>query len=103
MRRRVDGMDQVDEALLEFYEYITPEGEQIWIKPGNVYRNLVIEREIVDKGHATVVRHIQKLARAGLLEAADDDSGFYALTDLGRSYLNDALSEEEREAIEDAI
>lgn len=103
MRRRVSGMDQIDDALLEFYDLISPNDTPVWMKPGNVYRNLVTEREIIDKSNATVVRHIQKLADAGLLQAADDDSGFYAITGLGRRYLNDNLSESEREQIEEKL
>lgn len=103
MRRRVAGMDQIDDALLEFYDHISPDDDPVWMKPGNVYRNLVVEREIVDKGHATVVRHIQKLADAGLLQTADDDSGFYAITDLGRRYLDDELTENERKQLETTL
>lgn len=103
MRRRVSGMDDVDNALLEFYHLLgTPAGEPVWLKPGNVYRNLVVEREIIDKGHATVVRHMQKLARADLLQT-DDGSGFYAITDLGLRYVDNELTDAEREELEAAL
>lgn len=104
MRRRVSGMDEVDNAILEFYHLLgTPGNEPVWMKPGNVYRNLVIVREIIDKGHATVVRHMQKLAQAGLLQTDPDDSGFYAITELGLRYVDDELTESEREELEENL
>lgn len=104
MRRRVSGMDEVDNALLEFYHLLGMPGEEpVWMKPGNVFRNLVVKRDIIDKGHATVVRHMQKLAKAGLLQTGSDDDGYYAITDLGIRYVEDDLTEDERENLEDRL
>lgn len=101
MRRRVSGMDDVDNALLEFYELIGhPNDSPLWMKPGDVYRNLVKEQEILDKSKSTIVRHMQKLADAGLLVK---DGGFYAVTDLGIRYVRDELSDEEHEQLEEDL
>lgn len=104
MRRRVAGVDQVDDAILEYFELIGhPEDSPVWLKPGIVWYNVVETRGIIDKGHTTIVRHMQKLAEAELLETDPEESGYYAITDQGLRYINNALNDEEREQISERL
>ena len=101
MRRRIPGMDQLDELILEFFEAMgSPGGEPVALPPTPVWLNLAEVREATDKRQNTVSRHMGDLASAGLLEKVDDDRGYYAITDLGGRYVNNELTAEERNEIQ---
>ncbi|MFD1527495.1 MULTISPECIES: helix-turn-helix domain-containing protein [Halobacteriales] len=97
-------MDQLDELILEFLEAMgSPGGEAVALPPTSVWLNLAKVRESTDKRQNTVSRHMSALADAGLLEKVDKDRGYYTITDLGRRYVNNELSNEEIEEIKSKL
>ena len=103
MRRWVPGMDETDNAILEFLQELeSADGEPVAQSPALVYRNLVEIRGVIDCASNTVSRHLKKLWHVGLLERLEENSAHYVLTDLGRRYPND-LSDEERGELEDRL
>lgn len=84
MRPRVEGMNAVDDAILEFYQ--EQEGS-IVLPPKIVWYNLHEVRKVIDKTAETVRRRMKKLARRGLLERVEEDRAYYRLTQKGRDYL----------------
>lgn len=104
MRRRVPGMDSLDEAILEFFHALGhPGGEIVGAGPTMVWLNLYEIRGVIDKQQNTVSRHMTKLADAGLLSKVDKKRGYYGISDLGIRYIENDISEEEREEIRDAL
>jgi len=103
MRRWVPGMDETDNAIVEFFQELeSADGEPVAQSPALVYRNLVEIRGVLDCASNTISRHLKKLWHAGLLDRLEEDSAHYVLTDLGRRYPND-LSSEERGELEDRL
>lgn len=84
MRPRVEGMNAVDDAILEFYE---EQESSLVLPPKIVWYNLHSVRSVIDKSAETVRRRMKKLDKRGLLERVEDDRAYYRLTQKGRNYL----------------
>lgn len=87
MRPRVPGMNEVDDAILEFFEELGEVGgERVALPPTAVKRHLVDELGSVDRGRSTFSRRMGKLEARGLLEESYDGA-YYRITDKGLAYL----------------
>lgn len=104
MRRRVRGMNELDELILEFFQAMgTPGGKTVAMTPMDAYENLAVRTSQTSKSKNTISRHMQILRAAGLLEMTSEDRGSYTITLLGLAYLEDDLTEQQRNGIERAI
>lgn len=83
MRPRVDWMNQTDDRILE----LLAESDLI-LTPAVMARNLDYTRNWVS-------RRVGKLEAAGLVDPID--SGYYRISDRGRSYLAGEIAAEELE------
>lgn len=92
MRPRVPGMNEVDDAVLEFFE---EQSESIALPPTAVWFNLVEVLGVLDKSKETVARRMRRLPDRGLLEKVDGGRGYYRITDKGRAYLAGDLDAED--------
>lgn len=81
MRRRPSWLGKYDEPLLEFLTE-----SEIAAPPAVVTFNLDWHG-IASPAHSTVKRRMRKLTAYGLLEKVEPEAGYYAISDLGRSYL----------------
>lgn len=98
MRPRIPGMNEVDDAILEFFDDVGEAGgERVALPPSPVHRHLVEELGVVDRDASTFSRRMQNLAELGLLEATDGRSGYYRITDKGKEYLAGDLDAEDLE------
>jgi len=88
MRPRVPWMNEVDDAILEFFADLDSENGDIALTPGVVHYNIVIIRGASDKSRSTFSRRMSNLAEAGLLELVDEDRRLYQITEMGIGYLN---------------
>lgn len=84
MRPRVEGMNEVDDAVLEFFE---AQGEGVALPPTVVWYNLHELLEVVDKSRDTVARRMRQLTDRGLLLKISEERGYYQITPKGRDYL----------------
>lgn len=84
MRPRVAGMNEIDDAILEFFE---EQAEGVVLSPSLVWWNLAEERTVIDKSRETVARRMRNLPARGLLKKVDTDRAYYRLTEKGRAYL----------------
>lgn len=92
MRPRVEGMNEVDDAVLEFFE---AQDEGVALPPTVVWYNLHERLEAIDKSRDTVARRMRKLTKRGLLEKVSEERGYYKTTDKGRHYLAGDLDAED--------
>lgn len=92
MRPRVEGMNEVDDSILEFYRLQDPD---ITLPPASVHYNLSKVYNATDKSQETVARRMRKLEKRGLLEKATDVRGYYRMTVKGRDYLKGDITKEE--------
>lgn len=53
----------------------------------------------INRNRSTVSRRINVLSEADLVAKTDADRGYYGITDLGRRYLDEDLSEDELEEL----
>lgn len=98
MRRRVPGMDELDNAILEFYHDLDrPAGAPVALGPTQVWHNLAVLRDVTDKRQNTVSRHMMSLYEDGLLVKTDESRGLYGISELGVRYVEGDLSDDERE------
>ena len=98
MRPRVPGMNEVDDAILEYFEELgEPAGERIELPPKPVHRNLVEVLEVLDRDSSTVARRMVNLEERGLLEKTDEKRAYYRITDKGRAYLAGELDADDLE------
>lgn len=88
MRPRVEGMNEVDDAVLEFFE---AQDEGVALPPTVVWYNLHDLLEVIDKSRDTVARRMRKLTERGLLVKASEERGYYQITNKGRDYLAGSL------------
>lgn len=103
MRRWVPGMDEIDNAIVGFYQDLgEPGGEPVALSPALVHRNLVDIRGVLDCASNTISRHLIKLSDAGLLNRLEDDSAQYVLSDLGKRYPDD-MTDNERNTLVDKL
>lgn len=84
MRPRVEGMNEVDDAVLEFFE---AQEVDVTLPPTVVWYNLHERLEAIDKSRDTVARRMRKLNQRGLLTKASEERGYYQITQIGRDYL----------------
>lgn len=91
MRRRPPWLGKYDEPVLEFLAE-----SEIAAPPAVVAFNLDWH-SIASPAHSTVKRRMRKLAAYGLLEKVESDAGYYAISDVGRSYLAGNLDPSELE------
>lgn len=104
MRRRVRGMNSLDETILEFLAALgTPAGESVALTPADIHENLSDIRDEHNKSYNTVSRHMQILDSAGFLDQPNNGRSSYQLTELGFRYVDNELTDEEREKIADRI
>lgn len=102
MRPRVPWMNELDDAILEFFEVLDePGGKPVALSPTPIWVNLTRVRGITDKKQNTFSRRMNQLAVAGLLSKIDDGRGYYVITDKGRRYLSGNLDISELERDED--
>lgn len=88
MRPRVEGMNEVDDAVLEFFE---AQDEGVALPPTVVWYNLHDLLEVIDKSRDTVARRMRKLNERGLLAKVSEERGYYQITQKGRDYLEGDL------------
>lgn len=88
MRPRVEGMNEVDDAVLEFFE---AQDEGVALPPTVVWYNLHDLLEVIDKSRDTVARRMRKLTERRLLVKASEERGYYQITQKGRDYLSGKL------------
>jgi DNA-binding PadR family transcriptional regulator len=81
MRSRPPWLGKYDEPILEFLAE-----SNVAAPPAVVAFNLDWHG-IASPAYSTVKRRMRKLNARGLLEKVDTDSGYYAITDKGQSYL----------------
>lgn len=98
MRPRVPWMNEVDDAILEFYSDIDEcLPSRISLPPTAVWYNLVVRIETIDRASNTISRRMQILESMGLLERPDEDRPYYNITKMGEEYLAGELDSEELE------
>ncbi|AQL41629.1 hypothetical protein BV210_02370 [Halorientalis sp. IM1011] len=91
MRARVVWITIGDVDILEFLD--GHELDEFEAQPSHIAKNTT-------KAASTVRDRIRVLRVAGLVERTDD-RGYYRISDLGRRYLSDDLTEDELEELED--
>ncbi|WP_455448138.1 PadR family transcriptional regulator [Natrinema thermotolerans] len=79
-----------DDSILEFLH-----DHDVALPPTGLEINL--DREGVSVSYSTIHRRLQKLQDKGLVEKANDQKGYYAITDKGRAYLEGDLDASELE------
>jgi len=98
MRPRVPWMNELDDAILEFFEALgEPGGMPVALSPTPVWVNLAEVREVTEKKQNTFSRRMNQLAEAGLLRKIDEGRGYYVITEKGRQYLAGGLDATELE------
>jgi DNA-binding IclR family transcriptional regulator len=88
-----------DDAILEFIAALgEPLGVRVGVPPLLVhyYLNEVLGQ--TDSSHSTIQRRMKRLSEVGLLRR-DETHAFYSISDLGRRYLNEQLTDEERDEL----
>ena len=91
-------MNEVDDAILEFFEELGEiGGERVSLPPSPVKRHLVDELGQVDRERSTFSRRMSKLSDRGLLELTQEDGSYYRITDMGLAYLSGELDAEDIE------
>lgn len=88
MRPRVEGMNEVDDAVLEFFE---AQDQGVALPPTVVWYNLHDLLEVIDKSRDTVARRMRQLTDRGLLSKVSEERGYYQITQKGRDYLTGDL------------
>lgn len=102
MRARVPWMNEVDDAILEYYR--TFEGttdSRLCLPPMAVWYNLVEELGALDRSSATISRRMKILDEMGLLEKVDAQRGYYRITNKGLAYLEGDLDAEDLQLPDD--
>lgn len=96
VRARVPWMNEVDDAILEFFEDLEEStGYPVSLPPTAVYVNLVEQLDKLDRSSNTVSRRMGKLADMGFLEIVDEKRRYYRITEMGRQYLTGELDAED--------
>jgi DNA-binding transcriptional ArsR family regulator len=94
-------MTAEDDAILEFLADLgEPLGERVGVPPLVVHHYLSDVLGQTDKSHSTIQRRMRLLADVGLIRRLDDHA-FYEITDMGLRYLNEDLTDDEREQLRD--
>lgn len=88
MRPRVPWMNEVDDAVLEFFD---DQDSGVALPPTPVWYNLVRVLGSVDRSQDTVARRMRMLESVGLLDKIGGGRGYYYLTAKGRDYLSGDL------------
>lgn len=92
MRQRPPWLGKYDEPILEFFAETDAA-----LPPAVVAFNLDW-RGIASPAHSTVKRRVRKLTTHGLLEKVEPDTGYYAITEVGRGYLAGEVGPDEFES-----
>ena len=92
MRPRVEGMNEVDDAVLEFFE---AQEEGVALPPTVVWYNLHERLEVIDKSRDTVARRMRQLTERGLLSKVSEERGYYQITQNGYDYLTGDVDPED--------
>lgn len=91
MRARIPWVRISDMDILEFLD--GHELEDFVAPPSVIAANMSVSE-------SNAQQRVRILAASGLIERTDDDRGYYAITDLGRRYLADDITDEERQELE---
>jgi len=93
MRRRLTWMNKASEPILDLLDYA-----DVALPPSAIVVNL--DREYDDApGRSTIYRAFDGLLEKGMIRTLDVEGTYYVITDLGRAYLNDTLSDDEIEKL----
>lgn len=95
-------MNSLDDSILEFLYEVGGE-PSVALPPTVIWWNLVEDREVSESVSSTFSRRMNKLAEAGLLEQVDESRGYYKLTQLGKSYLEEEMTDEEHQQLQDSV
>jgi repressor of nif and glnA expression len=96
MRRRFKWMNKASEPVLEL---LVESG--LALNQKAILLNL--QRQMDDPpGRRTISRCLEPLEEYGFVENVAKRGGYYVITDLGRAYLNDELSDSEIEQLRDS-
>jgi len=79
-----------DDSILEFLDE-----RDVALSPRGLDINL--DREGIGISYRTINRRLKRLHEEGLVEKADEERGWYAITDKGRKYLEGDLDASELE------
>lgn len=91
-------MNEVDDAILEFFRELKVNDRPVALKPGAVHYNLVEEFGLVDRSLSTFSRRMDLLSKHNLLEKTEDGKGSpYRITRKGSAYLSGDLDIEDLE------
>lgn len=102
MRARVPWMNEVDDAILEYYRTLEDTTDpRICLPPMAVWYNLVEQMGALDRSSATISRRMKILDKMGLLEKVDEKRGYYRMTDKGLAYLDGDLDAEDLQLPDD--
>jgi len=89
-------MNKASEPILDLLDYA-----DVALPPSAIVVNL--DREYDDSpARSTIYRAFDGLLEKGLIRTLDEEGTYYVITDLGRRYLNDSLTDEELEALRDS-
>jgi len=96
MRRRFKWMNKASDPVLEL---LAESG--VALNQKGLLINL--EREMDDPpARRTITRCVEPLEEYGFIENIAETGSYWVITDLGRRYLNDSLTDEELEALRDS-
>lgn len=92
-------MNEVDDAILEFFEELgEPGGTRVSLPPSPVHHHLTEVLGTVERDSSTFSRRMSKLADRELLEIEDEEAGYYRITDKGLAYLAGELDADDLES-----
>lgn len=96
MRPRVPGMNEVDDAILEFFQDLeVHKGHRVALPPTAVWYTVCVDLEMLERSSDTFSDRMGQLAdEYGLLERTDRKRGYYRITDKGHAYLSGDLDAE---------
>lgn len=89
MRPRPSWASKYDDPILEFLD------ETGSAFPPSVLHFNLTWHEIASPAHSTVKRRLRILEQHDLVEKVDEQAGYYAISEKGRSYLSGELEPEE--------
>lgn len=97
MRPRVAWMTATDDAILEFLDDLeSVDSHPVWMSARLITVNVVEERRRLDRSNTTIQRRLNEmLTDAGLVARRGPSAPQYRITDLGRRYLHDELTDAE--------
>lgn len=95
-------MTSLDNAILEFFYELGGE-PSVALPPTVVWWNIVEDRQESDRASSTVNRRMKQLREAGMLERAEQEKGYYRITQLGIDYLENDLDDDDYQDLQDVV